>query len=285
MDTNIQSFKDFFVERIRPCIFCVADDISVEQSISNLWPEIIASLPIKIRLIFPNHPIDVLSVPSKIYQSQCDLPPLPSCAFFNKSNTDSLELSGIKLLRQGLIESHFLPFYFFPDCPLAILSVSKSNLVHKVNLSLIPKWAHPYISKCKTAILRINGSDFKSSLFKWLENYINSSYQKNIKLIEEEYKKNWTGFKKAFSSFLDITTHLSPSLIALKQYADIKLQQSDFISSVHLYKNLIDNIPPNHSEFFCEVSNLYTISQYLNHELNTYSHKILQEAYFLGRNP
>ena len=243
MKHHIQNFPAFLNERFQPCVLCSysynaeLQDPNIMQHIQDSWDKLMKELKLSVRLIFPKVRIDINVATSELFNFR-NFGPKTKPYFFleNPPKTEyKTELPTMTILRQRLFESNFMPFHCFCDMPIAILLFYVKNENTPFSISHFPEWIQPYISSIKPDVIRVPVSDY----YEFIKRFYTSRFLPKLNQRVEKIEKDYLNVKNQ-TFLISIRSIPSKSMISMKYFADLKMQQNQYKKAIQIYSKLFD---------------------------------------------
>lgn len=242
MKQKIQKFPQFLADRFQPCILCsFSDEVSkivpdIMDKISSAWDQVNIENNSKVRMIFPKCKVDINLAISEIINMRYTQPDTEPYFFLNKEPIleEQNELLTMTILRQRLFESDFMPYYLYCDIPISILLFTVKNEKPFPSKSYFPDWISSTISSIRPDIIKLPIDDFKSCL----RDYFNKKYIPSLMKSEQYVVHDRQSVKK--DNYFSIRNEPSSKMIAVKYFADLKMQQKQYAEAITEYKRLFE---------------------------------------------
>lgn len=242
MKQRIKSFPEFLTDRFQPCILCSFSDSVLSQipdimtRITSAWNVILQETHSNVRLIFPKFKVDINMAISDIINMRNTQSNTKPYYFLSQEPVTEKqgELPTMTILRQRLFESDFMPFHLYCDIPISILLFTVGLENPFPSKSYFPQWIQSKISQIKPYIIKLPISDLTSAL--------HTFYNKNFlpKLLQSEKNVIQERQQVKSQTLFSISKDPSNKVIAVKYFADLKMQQKRYEEAISDYHKLFD---------------------------------------------
>ncbi|OHT15773.1 hypothetical protein TRFO_13758 [Tritrichomonas foetus] len=253
MKQRIKSFPKFLNDRFQPCVLCsfsqeaerLHPDIMIQ--IKFAWKKLMNEIGGSTRLVLPKFRIDINVATNEIINMRNSQPKTEPYYFLNSDPVVEMnkELPTMTILRQRLFEADFMPFHCYCDIPIAIILFVEYSESAFPSKSYFPEWIIGPVSSIKPVILRLPIKDYYS-VFK---DFYNTTFIPNLKKSGNNILKNFQNVRNDTWVF-SILSSPSKKMIAVKYYADLKMQQKQYKEAIENYQKLYETPLGQQSKLF-----------------------------------
>lgn len=242
MKQKIQKFPNFLADRFQPCIICsFSDEVSkiipnIMDQINDAWDKINIENKSKIRMIFPKCKVDINLAINEMINMSFSYSQTEPYDFLNKEPVmdHQNELPTMTILRQRLFESDFMPYHLYCDIPISILLFVKKSENPFPSKSYFPEWIYPIIKSIRPDVIKLPINNFQNTL----RDFFNKKYIPKLMKSEQTVIHNRQSIKK--DNWFSILNEPSSKMLAVKYYADLKMQQKQYSEAITEYKRLFE---------------------------------------------